>query len=384
MCLAAEGAESWQLSPVGYAQLDFRAFPGWNTPSVVFWQVHGDEIALRRMRLGVKGRWRRFVVDMSADVADKEWLKDAYVEWRPGKSVRLRVGHFKLPVSLEMLTSAANTDFVERSMLARELAPGRDYGVMLRGRPRSWLELQAGAFIGDDSSEVRRSKTTGVVRMVLSPLRRLDVGATYSQGRVEEDDEQKGFRGMSPTGFRFFDRLPVEGWRRRAGLALSYERRSLALNAELLMGWEQRHGQSETCEEAYPPTDCEDLPAVAGRGWAVSATWIVTGERKRRAIRPKRAFPRGAGALELGVRLEELRIDDTQNAGLPETTERAQNVRPSSDRVVTFGVSWWPERRLRIMGDVLVERFEDPSRAPEAERRGPYISFLTRLQLRLP
>jgi phosphate-selective porin len=294
------------------------------------------------------------------------------------------MGHFKLPVSPEMLTSGANTDFVERSMLAKELAPGRDFGVMLHGRPCSWLELQGGVFLGDDSSEVRRSKTTGVARVALNPYRRFELGAAFSQGRVEEKQEQKGFRGMSPTGFRFFERLPVEGWRRRADLSLAYSRRSLALNAELLMGWEQRRGQGVTCEDTYPPTDCEDLPVVAGRGWAVSATWLVTGERKRRRIRPKRSFPDGAGAVEIGVRFEELRIDDTLNEGPPETAERAKNVRPSSDRIVTCGVSWWPERRVRIMADVLIERFEDPYRAPEAERRGPYLSFLTRIQLRLP
>jgi hypothetical protein len=63
---------------------------------------------------------------------------------------------------------------------------------------------------------------------------------------------------------------------------------------------------------------------------------------------------------------------------------RSRNVRPAADRALTAGLSWWPIRLLRFVGNVIVERFEDPLLAPEAGRRGDYVTVVGRVQFELP
>jgi len=128
----------------------------------------------------------------------------------------------------------------------------------------------------------------------------------------------------------------------------------------------------------------EDLPDVYGRGWSATATWLVTRERKTRTIRPARGLFAGPGAVELSARYEELWFDDVSNQGFEASGSRAGNVRPAGIRTFTGGLSWWPTSFLRLMGNVLVERYEDPLRAPEPGNEGDYVSLLGRIQVQLP
>jgi hypothetical protein len=50
------------------------------------------------------------------------------------KAIRVRAGRFKVPFSLEETTGVKHLDFVDRSLAATQLAPGRDVGVMAHGR----------------------------------------------------------------------------------------------------------------------------------------------------------------------------------------------------------------------------------------------------------
>ena len=120
-----------------------------------------DETELRRLRVGLDVAWGRLVLQAQADPHEdgRSVLKDAYAELRFGKAFRLRGGHFKVPVSPEFLTSAARTDFVERTMLASELGPGRDLGVMIHGEVQR-LQYQLGVFNGDGWSHTSRAETT--------------------------------------------------------------------------------------------------------------------------------------------------------------------------------------------------------------------------------
>jgi hypothetical protein len=47
-------------------------------------------------------------------------------------------------------------------------------------------------------------------------------------------------------------------------------------------------------------------------------------------------------------------------------------------------MNWWPNRLLRLSGNVLVERYTDALRAPEPGREGDYVSLLGRIQVSLP
>jgi len=405
---AAHGQEGWRLkgttlsrgrfeiSPTGYVQGDFRSFRDWNAGDEDTGILRSDERELRRLRLGFAGKWSRLAFQLSVELRDDalelldedeertfDRLKDAYLELRLHKGLRLRGGHFKLPVSGEFLTSAAKTDFEERALLATHIGPDRDVGLMAHGEPLRWLSYQVGVFKGDGRTRHDRSRTTGAGRLVFEPVGDFDLGISYSQADVEPDPDgpglepkPKGILGEGPSGFEFYERHFVSGRRRRLGAEAAFTPGPVALRAEVLQGREERKGQGSTFE---------DLPEQVATGWKVSLTWLVVGQRKSGDVKPRRSLFRGPGAVELGARLERLHFDDDgPDTGFAGAGNRARNIRPAADRIVTGGLSWWPAGWLRLMGNVIVERYLDPLLAPEIGRPGNYVTVLGRVQLQLP
>lgn len=367
----------------GYGQLDYVSFLNWRDadPDVPL----GDEEAdLRRARLGIEGEWRRLSLEVEGDVTrDEGHLTDAWIGLRFSRAFRLRVGNMKLPVSPERLTSARRLDFAERSLLASALSPNRDWGAMLHGRAGP-LEYAAGAFRGDGRTRESRAETTGAGRLVLRLGPDVELGGSLSMGDVDgglaaldAPGEPRGSSGQALSGHEFFPEKYVHGRRVRYGADAAALLGPAALKAEYLELREERRRQG---------AGFEDLPDVVGRGWSVSATWLVTGEKKKGSVEPQRPLPRGAGAVELALRYEELRFDDAgDDSGLAGVGPRSRNLRAAGDRAFTGGLSWWPARYLRLLANVTVERFEDPLLAPEpAEGRKDYVSLRARLQVELP
>jgi phosphate-selective porin len=242
------------------------------------------------------------------------------------------------------------------------------------------LGYQVGLFRGDNRTSATRADWTGAARVTLELAKALDLGASFSSGRVDEDPSDdpvaKGMQGAGAAGFEFYDRHFVDGTRRRMGADLKYTPGPLGLKAEWLEGREQRRAQGSTFD---------DLPDQVARGWAASATLLVTGDAKKARIEPKRPFPHGPGAIEIGARYEDLRFDDAgDDTGFAGAGDRARNIRPAADRVLTGGLSWWPVHYVRFMGNVVVERYLDPLLAPEPGKRGNYVTLLFRAQLAVP
>lgn len=368
----------------GYVQYDFRSFRNWEAGDEDTGELRSDPRELRRLRTGFELEWRWLALELDVDPRDDgDELKDLYVDLGPTKAFHLRGGHFKLPVSPEFLTSASRTDFLERTMLANDIGPSRDWGVMVHGEPSKWFRYQAGVFRGDGRTARSRADWTAAARVVFAAAEDLDLGASFSQGDVEAEPElegsdpsPKGMIGEGPAGFEYYDRHFVNGRRLRVGADLAYTPGPVGFKAEYLEGREERLGQGSTFD---------DLPEQKARGWAGSFTWLLTGESKKARVEPKRPFPHGIGAIEIGGRYEELRFDDVDpDQGFSGAGNRARNIRPAADRVITGGVSWWPVHWVRFMGNVVVERYLDPLLAPEPGRRGNYVTLLARAQVAIP
>jgi phosphate-selective porin len=381
---ARNKAADFEVTLTGYVQYDFRQYEDWSYADEDGVSLLPEESDWRRLRLGLEGRYKklRFEVDAAAAFDAGDELKDAWLGLRLAREFELRVGNMKLPGSPEWLTSNAKTDFVERAVPVEALSPSRDVGVQALGEVGRWLEYQAGVFVGDGRTADERADTTYAGRLVLKPSSWLDVGGYYSQADVEAeaagpglDPLPKGLLGESFSGYDFHDRLFVQGTRRRWGADLRGRSGPVSVRAEYLQENEQRLGQGPTFE---------DLPDVRGRGWQVATTWLVTGERKTGTVRPERRLFRGAGAVELAARYEELRVDDVENEGFEGFGNRARNVREAGYRAFVGGVSWWPTIFLRFLGDVSVERYMDGLRAPESGRTGDYVTLFARVQVHLP
>ena len=95
----------------------------------------GVDADWRRRRVQVEGSYKRLEYEVSHEFGDpQEPERDAYVNMRFSRPFELQAGRFKMPFGRDALASGANIDFVHRSLLGRQLAPGRDLGVMAHGR----------------------------------------------------------------------------------------------------------------------------------------------------------------------------------------------------------------------------------------------------------
>ena len=211
----------FEISPRGYVQFDWRGYPDW-TVATGSGRLEYETFAVRRLRAGIDGQWRRmsfeFTVDPMDDL-DDTLIKDAYIQIRLTRALRLRGGQFKLPGSREYGTSARSLDFLERSAFAQSIAPGRDIGGMAFGELGRRFAYEAGLFAGDGNGRNSRSGITSAGRVVWNGPRDVELAGSFTEGRTTavETESANGLEGRSPSGYRFFERLYVDGRRTRVG-----------------------------------------------------------------------------------------------------------------------------------------------------------------------
>lgn len=319
--------------------------------------------------------------EASHELSEKSAWKDAYADVRFAKAFSIQAGRFKLPFGREELTGETNLDFAHRSLAARVLSPGRDPGVMAHGRLLAkTITYQAGYFTRDGDNG-RTSQTKGgenafAARVVVAPFARtpdhllapLEIGVATAQSQVEN---RLGIRGRTVLGDGvFFDRVYVNGPRRRTGLDAGWENGPVALSGEYVMVTEARKGMGFAGD---------DLPPIVATSWYGAGAWALTGERKHGRLEPARDFLRGGyGAFELVGRVEELRFQSAVYAGAPGAAKLSGN----ADRATTVGVNWYLNHYVKLQADVIMESIEDPQRSPAPAANGRFTSSVFLLQFR--
>jgi phosphate-selective porin OprO and OprP len=344
------------------SQVDFREFADEpETPSKPLVDLH-------RTRIGVEGRLiKEFEYQIEGELSDasQPW-RDMYIQTRPFRGVQVRAGQFKIPFSQDQLTSSMDLDFNYRSLAAAFLAPGRDVGVVVFGRVMSeTLRYQVGVFKhgGDNVRESERTDAqadrTYAGRLVARPwnafgnlFRTFFVGAAFTSGVLPAGPN--GVRGKTVPGDAFFQRLFVNGHRRRIGGEFQWRPGPVGLQAEYIRTRDQRFGQG---------IDNQDLPDADARGWYVTGTWLLTGEQKKDSVEPARPFLRGGiGAIEIGARVERLAAS---SAGVNDgsfSSPRAPWVMPRADDVWTGGVNWYWNDYVKLQANIIRERRTEEGR----------------------
>ena len=128
-------------------------------------------------------------------------------------------------------------------------------------------------------------------------MRDVEIGGSASVGRTEAVDDlaANGLDGRTSSGYRFFDRVYVDGRRVRWGGDVEWSPGPWRLTAEGLRVVDSRDEQG---------LDFEDLPSVETLGWSVS----LVRQFGRRAQGSREC---ACASSILGVRLEGLGFDDT-------------------------------------------------------------------------
>jgi phosphate-selective porin len=360
----------FQLQPIGYLQLDHRAYAG-GTPGT-------NTFVLRRARLGMQGRLTPNVqFRLEGDFTDRNGtlLREASLNLVASPYLQFRFGQFKEPFSQELVTRDSELYFVERSLAANILmganafTPGASVHGALIG---SVLQYEVGAFNARGAlGNADTSTPEAVFRLRASPwrntsttwLRGLVVGGAVTTGRAHNANS---FAGSFPTqSFTFFAAEKVNGNVRRTNGELTWTWGPGALRAEYSQGWQERLGLG--------PAN-SDLPAVSAQAFYVMGSYLLTGEKQPESgqaapLRP--AFGQGGtgiGAWEIKFRYSGQHMKD----GLLNTR---------ADEFST-GFNWYLTTSVSYLFDINLERLRTPVASPTPLLPQDFITVLSRVQFR--
>jgi len=327
--------------------------------------------------------------DVETGAREKTPWRDVNVNLSYLKTADLQAGRFKVPFGLDALTSEVRNDFVYHTLGADYLAPGRDAGVMLHGRLFDHILHYSTGWFNGDGEHARSAKLLGgshtfATRVTVSPFRRvrssglddLEVGAAVAVSAVSDEAAlPQGLRGRTVlTEDTFFHSVYVNGQRRRVGADVSWKYGPASLRAEYIRVTDERLRQSYADQ---------DLAAARYRSWYVGGTYLLTGEKKRRPVRPRHDFGRGGfGALEAVARYEHIWFDSVGGAGEPLRNPRAEAILSSGDRLLTVGFNWILNRYLTLKFNAIRESVSDPQVNPSPDR-GVFWNRVIRLQVAL-
>ena len=349
-----------------------------------------DTCEMHRRRAGIEGvLFDRLEFEIERELREDGPWRDVFLNVDAANWLEIQGGKFKVPFGLEETTGTMDLDFIFRTLASDTIAPARDIGGMVHGRIRRLLTYEVGMF-REDGENARLTEPAFLLpgepepqggnvfaaRVVAAPIargrqeERLRVGAAITSSELPEG--LNSLRGRTVYGYAFFPRLYVRGRRLRLGAQAEWNPGRFGFRGEYMRATDERKGQG---------LGDVDLSDMVTRGWYGSATWVITGERKGDGIRPRHPlFDGGIGAVEVGTRLEELSFGSISQEGPAFRNPRADHIVDNRERVWTTGVTWLPNRWVKIQGNAIREHLLDDFRTPVAGRP-TYWSGVVRLQI---
>jgi phosphate-selective porin OprO and OprP len=315
---------------------------------------------------GTAGVIRNLRTTSHLDVA---WLNVGW--WKPAN---LRFGQFKMPMSVEELTSSRFIDFQERSIL-NQYVPAKERGIMVHGAPIDGLFYGVAVSTGQgknnnetselaDGTDVIGRVGTNIAQLVGHPNNVYHLAAAYSTGELNPSGGSAGAPAVVPSartegrGITFFTPTAFDGQdvtRERTGLEASAAFGPVKVQAEYLTStYSGRSAAGVTFDRNV------DV-------WYASVNWLITGETYASAyrngaygrIRPTNNFAPGGGgwgAWELGLRYTNFDASDFK-ATNPVGTGRFSGTDKAT--ATTIGLKWLPTPNTRFMLNYVETKFDD-------------------------
>jgi len=162
---------------------------------------------IRRAKIIVSGTpYENINYRLEVNVARAPKLDDAYIEFDRLPYIVARVGQFKVPFSLEMITLDSEILSIERSEVVNQIAPDRDAGIMLSGKlVNEILSYNIGVFNGRRADDLHAYKVGSYAdsaqnkyndndlfmaagRLVVKPVEWISVGVNALSSKDGHDD----------------------------------------------------------------------------------------------------------------------------------------------------------------------------------------------------
>jgi len=341
---------------------------------------------MRRAYLTMQGKWNDYLTwDVTGDFAqttatqlDVAWFNIAYSE-----SLQLRLGQFKMPFSIEELSSSRFLDFQERS-LVNGLVPQKERGMMLHGIPMPGVTygvaLSTGQGKNNNDLVAPRSNPDVVARVSVNLAELLDrqaMNVFHLGAAMTDGDLPTGF-GLSQRtearGLTFFNTAGFTGQdvhRRRYGIETMVAHGPVKFQAEFV--------QANYAGRSSAGTDFNrDINAYYGE-----LLWMITGERYAEAYRngvngrivPFSNFTPGStdswGAWEVGIRMSRYDASDFASTNPVGTGVLAPASAPTGNApfastptnqatALTLGLKWYWNPNLKFYLNYTRTKFGTP------------------------
>ena len=347
----------FELRIRGYMQFDSRWYIADTKPATT------NTFDIRRARPILQGTlYRYFDYYIMPDFGQGQTiLFDAYGGINVWDELRVRIGKYRPPVSVEMLQSAADLTFVERSV-ALNLVPNRDIGIQLYGDLfDNRLGYQVGVFNG-----VADNTTNGgsppdfdqnnakdyIGRLIATPfagsdqawIEGLQVGVAGSAGQEFGILDSYRIPGQGTDGITFFTYragAQANGARYRLDPQTYYAWGPFSLLAEYVYHWQKVQAA---------PAQGGRLEVLIDRAWNAQVSYVLTGEKASyTGVRPWQTFNPAKGhwgAVELAARYNELRVDPNSFPVFADPSSSARKIR-SWD----VAVNWHLAYRIKAVVD---------------------------------
>ena len=365
------GDKSAAIGINGRVHADYRNFAD---------NIASSTFDVRRAYLTVTGKvWDDFTFDVTGDFAQgsSPQLDVGWVNWGHWKQLQVRAGQFKMPMSLEELTSSRFIDFQERS-LVNAYVPAKERGVMVHGTPYTGVFYGVALSNGQGKNNNEVSTTVDepdlIARVGVNVAELIDqkdmvihVAGAYSNGKQPTSTngltgnllagrtEARGVTFFQVAGSSFTgDHIQRERMLGEVSLAWG----PVKLQGEYLSA--QYSGESAAGSEYERALDV----------YYAEVLFMLTGESYASAYRsgaygrmsPKRNLSwseGGWGALELGLRYSSLDAGDFKTTNAAGTGRLATGF-TNSATAWTVGLKWIMNPNVRAYLNYTQTDFDTP------------------------
>jgi phosphate-selective porin OprO/OprP len=375
---SADGQNSIQLT--GRLHMDYRQYsPSWAPGASPDKDPFTDVLEVRRARLGVRGQfqkdWKYEIVGnygmsnngMSSSATE---VDVAFVDYAAKPEFQVRMGKFKMPFSLEQLTSSNNIDFMERSLANQnegEFVPGKETGVMAFGSPSAGITYGLALSVGrgNKSPTIDSLDTIGRVTANLSKAFANNdsivthVGLAYSSGKIKTITPS-----MGRTETRWYTSTAADVPFIASSSITDPDRTRLGY--EFAVAYEALKVQGEIFDFKYK----KDIRTDEINTNYLQVVYNLTGEKHNYSnsagtfgwIKPNQPFSLekgGLGAWQVGVRFSSLDASDVKVA-TGKTNELS---------AWTYGLTWFVNDNARVMLNYTSTDFNGVAVGTRADQR---------------
>jgi hypothetical protein len=146
---------------------------------------------------------RRIEYRFLVDFAEPQIVKDAFLQWRHGNWIAVRVGQYKVPFGFQRYLRSTYYDFVDQSETMTAFSLERDVGVMILGRPLGGrLQYQLSVTNGAGAGKLNDNRDLAyAARVVAAPWGGLpdSEGDLIGQRRPLLSVGAAGYFNLAPT-----------------------------------------------------------------------------------------------------------------------------------------------------------------------------------------